>query len=464
MFNRLTYFGATAGFLMIASGMAACDEESNADSGPSGPAATTGAQSGGGGAGADGGNGVGGAGAVGGGGAGGGGGGPMGSNINCDAPSGPAGNLKLTQVASGLSFPIGITSAWGDSTRMYVIEQGGRIQLIKGGVVTQFLDISGPVSTSANERGLLGLAFHPDYLQNGRFFVHYSNDNGNGPGAGEGDTVIEEYRRDPANDDLADPNAVQLIYTTNQPAGNHNGGSIAFNPMDGFLWIGLGDGGGGYDTFGNGNNKNTPLAAMLRLDVDTAQPYAIPAGNITDGLAEVYDWGVRNPYRWSFDVCTGDRYIGDVGQDCFEEISIAASDSGNTNFGWPTMEANHCLGAGPGDCALVPPGNCDSTGLQPAAVELMTDDFNVIVGGHVYRGSAIPWLRGAYIYSDFASGNAAWWLRWSGGSVTEGPTQIGGQIGLGGSSGYGLDNEGEMYVVGFGGNPGGGAVYRIDAE
>ncbi len=458
--------------MLIASGMAACDEESNADSGPSGPAATTGAQSGGGGAGADGGNAVGGAGAAGqggnavggagatgGGGAGQGGGvggAPMGSNVNCDAPSGAAGNLKLTPIATGLSGPIGITSAWGDSTRMYVIEQGGRIQLLKGGVVTEFLDISGPVSTSDNERGLLGLAFHPDYLVNGRFFVHYSNDNGNGPGAGEGDTVIEEYRRDPANDDLADPTPVRLIYTTDQPAGNHNGGTIAFSPVDGFLWIGLGDGGGGNDVFGNGQNKNTPLGSLLRLDVDSAQPYAAPAGNITDGLDLIHDWGLRNPYRWSFDACTGARYIGDVGQLCFEEISIAAANAGNLNWGWNSMEGNHCFDPNnANNCSLTPPGDCAAVG-EPAAVEIVRSESQTVIGGHVYRGSAIPWLRGTYFYAALYQGTLRT-VRWVNGAITEGPTLL--TIGGGQMAGFGLDNDGEMYLVKLS-----GSVHRIEAE
>lgn len=465
MLNRRTSLTLAGGFVFLVSAVGACDEETTATT--SNPSATTGTQSGGGGAGADGGSsgGSGGAGA-----AGGGGGVTNMTNANCEAPSGTPGNLTTVEVANGFTFPVAVTYAWGDGERLYVIEKAGRIQLVKEGVVTEFLDITGRITSGgfSSEQGLLGLAFHPDYVNNGRFFVHYSNGAG-GPGVGNGDTVIEEYRRDPSNPDLADSTPVQLIFTTNQPFGNHNGGTIAFSPVDGFLWIGLGDGGSGFDPNGNGQNKNTTLGALLRLDIDGTPPYATPTGNITDGAPEIYDWGLRNPYRWSFDVCTGDRYIGDVGQNCWEEISIAASDAGNINWGWSTMEANQCTdpdGAANGlECDLAPPGDCDNTGMEAASVQIPRSSANSITGGHVYRGSAIPWLRGAYIYADFAQGNT-WMLRWEGGSITEGPTDITGQTGVPSPSGFGLDNDGELYVLSYGESPNGAnaALYRIEAE
>lgn len=460
--HRATSLGLTACFILAVSAMGGCDEESNADS--SSASTTNPTQAGGGGAGAGaagGGTSVGGSGAAGGGGSG----GVMTvGNYDCSAPSGSPGNLARQEIVSGLDLPVGVTHAPGDSERLYVFEQDGRIQLVKNGVVTQFLDISARVARSHNERGLLGLAFHPNYAENGRFFVHYSNDNTNGPSSeGEGATVIEEYQRDASNPDLADPTPVQLVFDVAQDAGNHNGGSIHFNPVDGFLWIGIGDGGGGYDTYNHGQTKTTTLAALLRLDVDSAQPYASPTGNITDGAPEVHDWGLRNPYRWSFDVCTGDRYIGDVGQDCYEEISIAAANAGNVNFGWSVMEGNHCLGNDAMDCGKTPPGDCDDTGMQPAAVEFNTSIFTTVVGGHVYRGAAIPWLRGAYVYMDYVN-SGAWYLRWENGAVTEGPVDIGAQIGEQLSAGLGLDNDGELYVVRRGQNPNEGILSRVVAE
>lgn len=457
MLNRHASLAMAGGFLSLMGAIGACDGETTATT--SNPSATTGTQSGGGGAGADGGGSVGGSGGAGA--AGGGGGVTNMTNANCEAPTGTPGNLTTVEVANGFTFPVAVTYAYGDGDRLYVVEKGGKIQLVQDGVVTEFLDIAGRFTSGGfnSEQGLLGLAFHPDYANNGRFFVHYSNGAG-GPGVGNGDTVIEEYRRDPSNPDLADSTPVQLVYTTNQPFGNHNGGTIAFSPADGYLWIGLGDGGSGGDPDGNGQDKSTPLGALLRLDVDSAQPYAVPAGNITDGLAEIYDWGLRNPYRWSFDVCTGDRYIGDVGQGCYEEIDVAASNAGNLNWGWNTMEANHCY-AGT-NCDQTPPGDCDATGMELPVHEIPRTQANSITGGHVYRGSAIPWLRGMYFYADFAQGNA-WMLRWVGGTVTEGPTDITAQIGVPTPSGFGIDNDGELYVLSYGDFPDGAnaALYRI---
>ncbi len=392
--------------------------------------------------------------ATGGNGGGGGSGGSIPTNVNCDAPAGMAGTLTTEEVMGGLDSPLSVSNAPGDD-RLYVVEQPGTIKVYNDGDVTDFLDIRNRTETflMGDERGLLGLAFHPDYAKNGRFFVHYSN-GPSGPGASTGDTVIEEYRRSANNPLVADPDPVQLVITTPQPAGNHNGGTIAFSPVDGFLWIGLGDGGGGGDTFNTGQNKNSPLATLLRLDVDSAQPYAIPQGNITDGIPEIYDWGLRNPYRWSFDPCTGDRYIGDVGQGCYEEISVAAFDAGNINWGWSAMEGNHCF-VDLGGCDDVPPMDCMQVG-EPAAAEHPRSEAQSITGGQVYRGSAIPWLRGAYVYGDFATGRL-WYLRWSGGVVTEGPTPLPGLETFQNPSGFGLDNDGELYVASYTG----GRVFRV---
>ncbi len=453
MVNRRASLGLVAVLALGGAVMGACEDETSTST--SNPSSTTGTQSGGGGAGAEGGS-VGGNGA----GAGGSGGGVTNTtNVNCEAPSGAAGALSTEPVASGFTEPVDFAFAWGDSTRLYVVEKSGVVNLVKEGDTTVFLDIQDRVVSGpgGDERGLLGIAFHPNYVNNGRFFVHYSNGT-NGPGASSGDTVIEEYRRDPGNADVADDTPVGLIYTTNQPFGNHNGGTIAFSPVDGFLWIGLGDGGSGNDPQGHGQDKNTPLATLLRLDVDSATPYAAPPGNITDGLNLIHDWGLRNPYRWSFDMCTGDRYIGDVGQDCFEEINVAPASAGPTNWGWSTVEGDLCFSANLDPACDMPPA-CDKTGMEgPIVTNPHVGGGNSITGGAVYRGTAIPWLRGTYFYGDIAR-NRIWTLRWEAGSVTEGPTDVTAELGVNAPASFGVDNEGELYIVGYG-----GALHRVIAE
>jgi hypothetical protein len=457
MANRPTYVGlcvAVGGLVGLSIASAACDGDESSDptgTGNTGGNPTTGGNGGTGGTGT--GQGPGGAGGGGSGGGGSGGGVVVDTNANCDPPTGAAGELTLVEVENGFNQPLMLTYAHGDGDRLYVIEKEGRIQLLKDGQKSEFLDIRNRVfdAGGTDERGLLGLAFHPDYVDNGRFFVHYSAQNISG--LGDGDTVVEEYRRDPTDPDVADATPVQIIITADQPADNHNGGSIEFGQADGFLYIGLGDGGGGFDTFDNGQNTNTLLAKLLRLDVDSAQPYAVPAGNMAMP-PEAYDMGLRNPYRFNFDVCTGDRYIGDVGQECWEEIDVATPADGNRNWGWSVMEGTHCLE--PGDCDAAPPGDCTSLGALPIA-EHPASEANSITGGHVYRGTLVPWLRGAYVYGDFANQNA-WYLRWEGGAVTEGPVEISSQIGGLPISGFGQDNDGELYVVSFN-----GTVYRVEA-
>jgi glucose/arabinose dehydrogenase len=379
------------------------------------------------------------------------------TNADCSPASGSAGNLKLTEIATGFTDPTFITAPWGDDERMFVTELAGEITLIKNGNESSFLDISSLVD-SGGERGLLGLAFHPDYANNGRFFVHHSE-------AGTGDTVIAEYRRDPANPDLADGTAVATVLTETQPQGNHNGGMIGFSPFDGMLYIGLGDGGGADDTYNNGQTISTLLGAILRIDVATT-PYSIPAGNLGGGAAaEIWDYGLRNPWRFSFDICGGDLYIGDVGQDCYEEINVEAAGDGNKNYGWPITEGQHCFNA-PDHfvCDLVPPTDCTTTGTELSAVEYMHTAGPPcwsVTGGYVYRGAAIPWLRGAYLYADYCTGQI-WSFRWSGGAATdqqELTSDLWQGLSQGAISSFGQDNDGEMYVVGYG-----GSIYRIEAE
>lgn len=388
------------------------------------------------------------------GGAGGGGGIP--TSADCTAPSGQQGGLGLTAVISGLTEPLAMAVPWGDDERKFVIEKEGRVMLWQNGQLTTFLDITQRVSVSANERGLLGIAFHPAYGLNGRFFLHYSVEDGVTQGASDGDTVIAEYRRDPNDPNAADPMpVVEPVLWVSQPYPNHNGGSIEFSPVDGMLYVALGDGGSGGDPDGNGQQVAALLGKLLRIDVSdtgTSPAYAIPAGNLSvaNAAPEIFDWGLRNPYRISFDPCTGDRYIGDVGQDEWEEVDIASAAQGPTNWGWNTMEGMHCFS---------PQSGCDMGGLElPVAEYQRQGGCASVTGGAVYRGSAIPWLRGAYLYADFCDGRT-WMLRWEDGQLTEGPTAL--DIGLtgGGPTGFANDDEGELYAVHLS-----GFVYRLDPQ
>src|SRR5688572_30253196 len=242
-------------------------------------------------------------------------------------------NLALQPVATGLSSPVFLTAPPGDA-RLFIVEQPGRIRIVKDGTLleTPFLDIRGPVRSTGDEEGLLGLAFHPDYAQNGRFFVYYTADSPNG------DNLVAEYTVG-ANPDVADTAEERLITFAHPGEGNHNGGGIAFGP-DGYLYIGTGDGGGSNDEHGNGQPLTTPLGKMLRIDVDVAGTYAIPATNpfVGDGggvREEIWANGLRNPWRWSFDRMTDDLYIADVGQLQREEVNVQpAASTGGENYGW----------------------------------------------------------------------------------------------------------------------------------
>jgi glucose/arabinose dehydrogenase len=371
--------------------------------------------------------------------------------IDCSPPSGAEAPLKLTQIAGGLNRPLLAKSAPGDPSRLFIVSQNGRIFLIKNGVLQQapFLDIDDlvPNVSGANERGLLGLAFHPDYPQNGRFFVHFTDTD-------NGDARIVEFKRG-ADADAADPTPVATVLTQADDESNHNGGSIEFSPIDGLLYIGLGDGGGGGDQHGpdgNGQNLQTLFGKILRIDV-TSIPYTIPPGNLPGGLPEIWDYGLRNPYRFSFDACGGDLYIGDVGQGAWEEIDVEPAGQGNKNYGWRVMEGTHCYN---------PAQDCDPTGKTLPVAEYSHNNPTEgcsVTGGYVYRGTAIPWLRGSYFYGDYCTGNI-WTLRYEGG-VASAPVNRTQDLGSAGFPvvGFGQDHAGEVYVTTLNGN-----VYRIDAE
>ncbi|MEZ4315459.1 MAG: PQQ-dependent sugar dehydrogenase, partial [Polyangiaceae bacterium] len=363
-------------------------------------------------------------------------------------PSGPLPALKLTKVTGGLDLPVYLTGAPGDTTRLFVLEQTGKVRVIKDGVLLPdpFLDLTGvvqPVQFQGDERGLLGLAFHPNYAQNGRFWVHYTDDKLN-------HGVVVEHHATPGSD-VADGEMVSVTYTvTGTQYGNHNGGQLAFGP-DGFLYIGLGDGGQANDPDGNGQNIDSELGKILRIDPDTFP--APVAGNLQGGYPHIWDYGLRNPWRFSFDRCNGDLYIGDVGQGALEEIDVEPKGSGQKNYGWDIMEGTACH---------EPSVGCDMTGLVPPIVEY---DHNTggcsVAGGYVYRGSKIPDLSGAYFYGDYCS-KRIWAFRYKGGAAVDQvdlSADLETSATLAALSSFGEDTEGEIYLVDLS-----GSIYRVDAE
>jgi glucose/arabinose dehydrogenase len=344
-----------------------------------------------------------------------------------------AGTPRLTTntVASGLASPLDLQAPPGDRSRLFVVERGGRIRIVKSRQVlgTPFLDLSGRI-TSGGERGLLGLAFHPRYAENGRFFVNYTNPNG--------DTHISEFRVS-SNPDAADAGSERILLTVDQPFANHNGGGLAFGG-DGMLYAGLGDGGSGGDPLGNGQNLSTRLGKMLRLDVD--RPGLVPPDNpfvATAGAApEIWAYGLRNPWRFSFDRGTGDLYIGDVGQDSFEEIDVeTAPRHGGQDYGWNVMEGTHCYNS----------ASCSTAALTLPVFEYCHDAGCSVTGGVVYRGCRLPGYAGAYFYGDYCSAFVRS-FRYQNGAVSDERdwTNSLGQ-GLSSISSFGVDAEGEIYIL-----------------
>ena len=306
-------------------------------------------------------------------------------------PLPPGLTLKLDPfITTGLTAPVFLAQPLNDG-RIFVVEQAGRIRIIKDGVLqsTPFLDISSRV-LSGGERGLLSVAFHPSYASNHFFYVYFTTQT-------NGDIRIERFTAT-SNPDVADPATTKLILTTphnSQP--NHNGGLLAFGP-DGMLYAGLGDGGGGGDPLLNGQNFNALLGSLLRLDVDHGDPYAIPADNPFVGQAnhrgEIWAKGLRNPWRYAFDAATGLLYIADVGQNLHEEVDVVAANHGGVNYGWNIMEGASCYNA----------TTCNQTGLQLPVIDYGHNGPCSITGGYVYRGSVIPGIRGHYFYSDYCAG------------------------------------------------------------
>jgi glucose/arabinose dehydrogenase len=364
--------------------------------------------------------------------------------LSIDGTCTPLPALKLTPVAHGLDQPLFLTAPADDLARLFVVEQSGRIQIVRdGGVLTTpFLDLSGAISC-CGERGLLGMAFHPSYGANGRFFVDYTDRDGN--------ITVAEYARSAANPEVANPAEVRTFFTAiHQPFANHNGGSLAFG-SDGFLYVGVGDGGGSGDSQGNAQNPGTKLGKILRLDVDTHP--TPPPGNVTGGDPDVWDFGLRNPFRFGFDRATGNLYIGDVGQGRFEEIDVELAGDGRRNYGWNVTEGLACFN---------PATGCDTTGLTLPVTTYDHDGGDCsVIGGYVYRGAAIPGLNGRYLYGDFCSSRIRS-LVFSGGRATS-EVELSGDLEstsvLGNISSFGEDARGELYVIDLGGD-----VFRIDPE
>ncbi|PFG73644.1 PQQ-dependent sugar dehydrogenase [Tepidiforma thermophila] len=352
------------------------------------------------------------------------------------APLPPLPGIVVERVAGGLQRPTFVTGAGDGSGRLFVLEKRGTIRIVRDGAVLPepFLDIRSRVTSSGNEQGLLGLAFHPRFAENGRFFVYYTAADG-------GANTLAEFRVSSTDPDRADPASARVLLAIPDRYSNHNGGMLAFGP-DGYLYIALGDGGGAGDPLRAGQDLANPLGAILRIDVDappaSGLAYAIPPDNPFLGREgarpEIWAYGLRNPWRFSFDRQTGDLWIADVGQNAREEVNFQPAGSpGGQNYGWSIMEGTNCYR---------PASGCDRTGLTLPVFEYTHSDGCSITGGYVYRGAAFPALRGAYLAADYCTG-AAWAIRRQGETfradrLPDFPTGI---------SSFGEDDAGELYIV-----------------
>lgn len=339
--------------------------------------------------------------------------------------------LGLAPVASGLEAPLFATHSGDGSDRLYVVEQTGTVRVIADGRVhaRPFLDLSDEV-VAGGEQGLLGLAFHPGYAQNGRLFVNYTDL--------QGDTVVAEYRRASGDELLADQTG-RVLLTIDQPFINHNGGALGFGP-DGYLYVATGDGGSAGDPLGNGQALDTLLGKLLRIDIDSdgSGVYGVPTDNPfvgrDDARAEVWAYGLRNPWRFSFDARTSTLWIGDVGQSDTEEINRVPAAAGGINYGWNIMEGASCY---------EPPEGCDRSGLQQPVATYTHAEGCSVTGGYVYRGSDHPSLRGVYLFADFCSGTI-WGLDATRASPSQPVELLSTDRAL---SSFGVDRAGELYVT-----------------
>lgn len=362
--------------------------------------------------------------------------------------------IESKRIVNGLNYPVFVTHAPDDCERLFILEKRGRIRiydLVDDVLLSTFFlnidSIVGGGTSTQDERGLLGLAFHPEYVDNGYFYVYYTNNSS--------DTVVARYTVS-SNPNVANSSSAYQLMTFDQPYTNHNGGCLAFD-CNGYLCIGTGDG-GLFDDPGNRAQDitNQRHGKILRIDVDGGTPYGIPPENPYVGQTgddEIWLHGLRNPWRFSFDRETGDLYIGDVGQGSREEIDVVACNIPSGNFGWRCMEGNNCYLSG---CT------CNSSSLIDPIIDYPTSSGRCVTGGYVYRGCAIPDLAGTYFYADYSSTNI-WSLKWNGGT---GYTDFQNRNELETSAnGYGVDNiasfgedcHGELYIV----DQSGGEIFKI---
>jgi glucose/arabinose dehydrogenase len=371
---------------------------------------------------------------------------------DADGPAAPDYSLTVSftpgteKIADGFTQPLFATHA--NDARIFVVEKPGLISIVQDGqrLETPYLDIRARVGDSGYEQGLLGLAFHPNYQQNGKFYVNFTDDNG--------DTNITEFTVRRGDPNSADPNSARRLMLIPQPYANHNGGMIAFGP-DGYLYIGMGDGGGGGDPLRAGQDKNTLLGKILRIDVNTTagdKPYGIPPGNAfastSQGLPEIWSYGWRNPWRFSFDRSTGDMWSADVGQNAFEEIHFEkAGGPAGQNYGWAIMEGMNCFPIR---------ANCDKAGLVMPVAEYSHSLGISVTGGYVYRGEKFPAMQGIYFVGDFGT-TRLWGIKQTEPGKFEWAELA--QLGFAISS-FGEDAQGELYITDFGG----GGLYQLVAK
>lgn len=351
------------------------------------------------------------------------------STIPCAASGSPPviPNISMQSVVSGFTAPVHVTNAGDDSNRLFVVEQAGTIRIVRNGALETglFLDIRSRVQ-SGGEQGLLSLAFHPEFSTNNKFYVNYTSTSGN--------TIVSEFTLG-ATTILED--SERIILDIAQPYGNHNGGQIAFGPEkpEAYLYIGMGDGGDSGDPDGNGQDLTTLLGAMLRIDINSGTPYTIPTDNplwenVTGARREIWSYGLRNPWRFSFDPLSGDLYAGDVGQNVVEEINIIEKEK---NYGWNLVEGDICYTAG-----------CDTRQYAaPIITHTHTNGWYSITGGVVYRGDEIPDLCGVYLYGDYVS-SAVNGIRYS---STAGVSELRTLSNVTSLSSFGYDENYEVYAL-----------------
>lgn len=358
----------------------------------------------------------------------------------------PKVEVDLEQVVDGLRRPVAIAHAGDGSGRLFVVEKEGLVRVVKGGslVAEPFLDVRDLVTDSGNEQGLLGLAFHPDYARNGRFFIAFT-------AAGSNANSLAEFRAaDPAGD-RADRDSGRVLLAIPDTRSNHNGGMVAFGP-DGYLYLSTGDGGGAGDPDRAGQDLSTLQGKLLRIDVDGAAPFAIPPDNpfarTSGARAEIWAYGLRNPWRFSFDRQTGDLWIADVGQNQYEEINLQrAGSGGGENYGWSVMEGAHCFR---------PAEGCDQSGMTLPVHEYSHDGGGCsVTGGYRYRGAAVPELQGLYVFTDYCQRElralAPEGQGWRALEIGVTPGQV---------SAFGEDEAGELYLV----SDRDGGLYRVTPE